>query len=315
MSSEPVQWLPAIVALAIGAAAGIAMLIRARRIRPAAAGDAGPALRDAEAERDSLLAQLREWNEPGRTRSAEAEAERRDVEIRAARTLRAIEVLAGESVRRSASRQGSGLPSSTRRRPEAGVPAGGTPALQGRANPWLGFAAGLGTVAAIAGVGYLAMGSAEDRAVAAPVAQASAAAVPGMDLPDITPLENAVAADPENVEIRLELARQLLVRDRLMEVYAHTEHVLRSHPDHPRALTDQALVRLAMGDAEEALAMLDRALARDPDLLDAYVHKALVYATTHRHEEATAVIAEAGRRYPDQKAQLEALLIEMSHGH
>jgi tetratricopeptide (TPR) repeat protein len=314
VSSEPVQWLPAILALGIGAVAGIAVLIRARRIRPAAAGDAGLALRDAEAERDALLAQLREWNEPGRTRSAEAEAERREAELRAAKALRAIEGLAG-SVRRSASRQDRGLPISTRR-PEAGEPAGGTPALQGRrANPWLGFAAGLGTVAAIAGVGYLAMGSAEDRAVAAPAAQASPAAVPGTDLPDITPLENAVAADPENVEIRLELARQLLVRDRLMEVYAHTEHVLRSHPDHPRALTDQALVRLAMGDAEQALAMLDRALAGDPDLLDAYVHKALVYATTHRHEEAAAVIAEAGSRYPDRKPQLEALLVEMSHGH
>ena len=61
--------------------------------------------------------------------------------------------------------------------------------------------------------------------------------------------------------------------------------------------------------------MLDRALVRDPDLLDAYVHKALVFATTHRHEEAAAVMAEASRRYPDQKAQLEALLGEMSHGH
>ena len=62
-----------------------------------------------------------------------------------------------------------------------------------------------------------------------------------------------------------------------MAVYNETQAVLQRDPENPRALAYQSLVRLAMGQGDQAEEMLVRALRKDPDLLEGYLHLMFVY--------------------------------------
>jgi tetratricopeptide (TPR) repeat protein len=97
----------------------------------------------------------------------------------------------------------------------------------------------------------------------------------------------------------------------MMEVYNQTRAVLERSPGHPRALSYQALVRLAMGQPEAAERMLRQALSTDPDLLEGYIHLSLVHVREGRIDEADADIKEAARRHPAQAGRLRALWAEM----
>jgi RNA polymerase sigma-70 factor (sigma-E family) len=55
-----------------------------------------------------------------------------------------------------------------------------------------------------------------------------------------------VQQQPDNIELRVELARAYLERENLMGVFDQTQFVLAKAPNEPRALTYQGLVRLAM---------------------------------------------------------------------
>ena len=97
----------------------------------------------------------------------------------------------------------------------------------------------------------------------------------------------------------------------MMGVWNETQYVLKRQPGHPRALSYQALVRLAMGQGELAESMLKQALAGAPDMLDGYLHLALVYVRIGRAQDADATIAEAQRRFPAQAEMLKGLMAEM----
>jgi tetratricopeptide (TPR) repeat protein len=121
-------------------------------------------------------------------------------------------------------------------------------------------------------------------------------------------LKERVAANPDDLEARMGLARAALSRQDMMAVWEETKAVLERAPGHPQALAYQALVRLAMGQGDVALQLLDQSLAGDPNLIDAYVHKALVLVRLGREPEAEKTIAEASRRFPAEAAGLQRLL-------
>jgi cytochrome c-type biogenesis protein CcmH len=108
------------------------------------------------------------------------------------------------------------------------------------------------------------------------------------------------------------LARAALARQDLMVVFQQTKAILEKEPDNPRALSYQALVRLAMNQADVAEQMLRRALARDPDLLEGYVHMSLVHLRQGKKDEAHKDIEEAARRSPEHAERLRALWTQMS---
>ena len=97
-------------------------------------------------------------------------------------------------------------------------------------------------------------------------------------------------AEPDDLEARLALARDHLAQQDLMAVWNDTQFVLEREPGNPRALSYQALVRLAMGQADVAETMLKQAMAAAPDLLDAHLHLAVVYARTGRDAQAEATL-------------------------
>ena len=79
-----------------------------------------------------------------------------------------------------------------------------------------------------------------------------------------------------------------------------TQAVLSRHPDEPRALSYQALVRVEMGQPEIALEMLKKALAKAPDMAEIHVHLMMVYARMGRLADAEAAHADAVKRFQQE---------------
>lgn len=111
-----------------------------------------------------------------------------------------------------------------------------------------GFGWGVATFAVLAALGYMVVSKAAPRS--APAVPAAATVSP---------------VDP------LDIAQQELERDNLVAVFDQTKIVLDKDPENSRALTLQALVRVAMGEGDRATEMLQRAMKSDPLNLDARV--------------------------------------------
>ncbi len=93
----------------------------------------------------------------------------------------------------------------------------------------------------------------------------------------------------------------------MMGVWNETQYVLSRSPGHPIALSYQALVRLAMGQSEMALEMLQEAIAAAPELPDPYVPLSIVQMRLGQNEEAARTMAEVRRRFPERAEALTAL--------
>jgi tetratricopeptide (TPR) repeat protein len=129
--------------------------------------------------------------------------------------------------------------------------------------------------------------------------------------PELARAQAAVDRNPDDIEARLELTRQQLVRQDMMAVFKETQAILERSPGEPHALAYQALVRLAMGQADKAEGMLLEALKKDPQLLDGYIHLMLVYVKAGRTADAEKTLAAAAKRFPSRAGQLKELLEEM----
>jgi Tetratricopeptide repeat len=125
-------------------------------------------------------------------------------------------------------------------------------------------------------------------------------------------LRASLAKNPDDHDTRLELARHLLLQRDLMGVWNETQYVLERQPAHPRALTYQSLVRLAMGQGDVAVAMLKQAIAAEPDLIEAHENLAFVYASLGRTKEAEAAVAETARRSPADAQRLRQALAQLA---
>jgi tetratricopeptide (TPR) repeat protein len=120
-------------------------------------------------------------------------------------------------------------------------------------------------------------------------------------------LKAAVRQSPDDIEARLDLAREHLSRQDMMEVWNETKAVLERSPGEPRALSYQALVRLAMGQGEVAEKMLREALARKPDFVEGHVHLAIVLSRIGKVDEARNTIERAVVLSPRQETALREM--------
>ncbi|HEX7420200.1 MAG TPA: hypothetical protein VF505_09960 [Thermoanaerobaculia bacterium] len=281
------DWVSASAILAAGIVLGIMFIYFVkRRPEPIATTDSG--LRDLEAKRDALVQQLRGLG-PGNA------DERTRLEIETAQVLRRIDE------HRKVERQP-------------------TPAVVATSDPlrratMIGFGWGAGSVLILATLGYLVMQSAKPREQNAPVTGGDTTSTirPAQAPPDpaVQQLEAAVKKSPDDLNTRIDLAKAYLERDNLMGVFDQTQYVLVRSPNEPRALTYQALVRMAMGQGADAVGMLQRATKADPSLLDAWVALAWAKTTEGKTKDAEAAIAEAERRHPEEKARLEQVYAAM----
>jgi cytochrome c-type biogenesis protein CcmH len=127
----------------------------------------------------------------------------------------------------------------------------------------------------------------------------------------VAALQARVQQNPDDVEARLDLARAHLMRQDMIAVFHETEAVLQKDPGNARALAYQALVRLAMGQGDQAEEMLKRALGKDPNLLEGYLHLMFVYTRLGKPKLAEATMARAVQRFPDRAQSLRRLLTQM----
>lgn len=118
----------------------------------------------------------------------------------------------------------------------------------------------------------------------------------------------ASAKLPDAIEKQIEEARASLERDDLMSAYEQSRLVLAKMPEEPRALTYNAVVRMAMGQPGDARTMLEKATVNDPQLLDAWVALATARMQTGDPTGATAAIDAAIQQHPEQKQKLLEVL-------
>jgi tetratricopeptide (TPR) repeat protein len=297
-----VDWLPALAILVGGLVFGAILVWRllggARRSAPAGAAVATVEVRDLAGKSEALLRQLRELEDTASKRSPEQLArERYALELEAARALLALEERA--SFMKPAVRPPARPDGAARSNPA------------GRAG-MRGFLWGIGSAAGVMLLGVLVYQAAQPRkpggSVTGDISIAGRAAGGGAAEGEEGVIQAAVARNPDDIDARLALARLYVGRENWMGVWNETARVLERAPGNPPALAYQSLVRLAMGQSEVAIGMLNKALAADPDLIDGYMYLAFAYARTGRARDAEATIATASKRFPDRAVEFGRLL-------
>ena len=298
MNPATIDWQTSLGVLVAGLVIGGFLLWRLRGAPASAvaADDRALDLRDLEAKRDALIRQLRELDDAAAKRTPEQLArERHDLEVAAARVLRELETR---------------VPATAGAGPATGAGPGtiASPAAPDNAAA-RGFFWGVATATALAALVFFVNKVANPReeggsltGTAGPLNTPGGAA---------GPMSGGAAGGSDDIGARLENARAALNRQDLMSVWKDTQFVLERQPGHPLAMSYQALVRLAMGQAEVAEQMLRQAMQNAPDLLEPYIHLGVVYARTGRMAEAERTVRSAMSRFPDDREGLERLIVEL----
>jgi cytochrome c-type biogenesis protein CcmH len=293
MTPTPTDWTSAIVIGIAGIILGALFIYLFNRKKAAPTIEGDLERKDLEAKRDALIAQLRALPD-------DAVDERARLEADTAIVLRQLD-------QRHA-------PAAATRAPAS---AAGAPASQFTK----GFLWGAGSAAALAALLFFVYQAATPRPEGEGLTggignpqqqqqQQQPQAAASTD-PMVIQLEQAVQKDPNNSKLRLDLAQMYLERENLMGVFEQTKVVLDREPQNPRALTFGALVRMAMGESETAVQMLQQATKVEPSNLDAWVAMAWIHAQTGKMNEAESAIAQASRVSPENKGRLEEVLSQM----
>jgi cytochrome c-type biogenesis protein CcmH len=308
---EQVAWGWPVGMLVAGLLIGAALLWRMRGAAPGSAPAVATLpleLRDLDGRLEALLAQLRELEDLPDKRSPEQVArERYALELEAAGALRDRERgLARLAAPAKKAKGGQAAPAVAAPTVATGLLAS-RPALRG-------FLWGTLTAASVGALVFVVWKQAKPREAGGsvtgeiPMAGRGAGAAPD---DETAQLAAAIAQNPDDLELRMALAQLHLRQRDLMGVWNETQHVLSKQPGHPRALAYQALVRLAMGQADLATSMLKQAIASDPDLIEGYLHLALVYMRTGHEKDADALMKQASKRFPAQAPMFARVMAEM----
>ena len=293
------SWTPPLVVLALGGIAGV-VVVAARSRRQSAQESPKISAHESDLKRryDALIRRLAEGAAP---------EERTAIEIEAAQVLREMETGKGPGAKAS--------PAEPAQTPPA------TPAAVARpASAWAGFAYGVLTMSVLGGLFYLAsQGSTERSSGGSPTggngmgsATAEAPQTSAADDANLKALEEAVRKSPTDIPQRIELVRAYLQRRDLMQVFDQTKAVLEIEPGNPYALTYQALVRVAMGQAPQAETMLVEVIKKNPGIEDAYIHLAIARLQLGNKKGAEEAIQAGQKQFPEDKEQLAQVFAQIS---
>lgn len=246
------------------------------------------AARDAlVARRDDLLARLRALDA-----SATAD-ERHALELEAAAVLRELDHLSEPA-----------------------------PALEKSSSPWKALAWVGGTVAFAVTLTVALMQFTSERTAGGSITGNTSIPSAGSGAPQIDPViaryEQLVAAEPDNLDHRLNLAQAYVYSERtdlLLNAFQQLLPVLEKEPENPRALTYLAIVRLAMGQYDRAFENLDVAVTGDPSLTEAWVQRGLAAFRLGRWQDAADSWERAVEQRPDGEQVLRPLIARARTAH
>lgn len=286
------DWLTASAMLLSGLVVGFMFIYSMKRT--ARTGEAER--RDLEAKLDARVQQLRDLQDAGDA----SDEERQRLEREAADALRALEAAAPVVARTTTAKPAT--------------PAAPPSAMRG-------FLWGAGSVAAIAALIFFVTNSAKQRGAnegltgGQPMQQTPSGVVaPATSDPEVQRLEAAIKATPDDLALRNDLAKAYLDRENMLGVVEQTRYVLQRSPNDARALTYEALVRIATGQVDAALPMLQTAAKIDPSILETQVALAWIHTNAGRTAEAEAAMKEAFAHHPEERAKLTEVFTRMKAG-
>ncbi|MEA2488504.1 MAG: cytochrome c-type biosis protein CcmH [Acidobacteriota bacterium] len=299
----PTDWFTGLAILAAGLVLGGLFLYFFSRRKSAATigGEEDLVRKDLEAKRDALIQQLRDLDTDSKFTPEQLSETRARLERETADVLRAL-----DQHRPSPRSAGAAAPTA------APAVAGMSPAIKG-------FLWGFGSFALLAFLGYFVMQSSTPREEGGsvtgnlPSQPMATPAQPAAAAPDavVQQMLAQIQQTPEDLRLRNDLAQAYLERDNLMGVFEQTKYVLAKNPNDGRAMTYQAMVRLAMGEVPVATQMLQKATQVDAQNLDAWVGLAWVYAQQDKMDEAQKAIAQAAVVSPASKPRLDEVFEQM----
>lgn len=274
-------WLPGILVLLAGLAAGLLIAWRLRRgTAPGGGlGDLRLRIADLEARRADLYHRLEEAQTAGAP-----EADRVALETAAARTLLELDRARADLEKRAPGEaRRRRKQSAQERRPGGPTPAAAEAGSGGPRGFASGFAFGAGLVVLVGGLLYWAGrdvrpatgGAATGDAPAAAPSEASPhddlGELPAEVAARIETLRARLATQPDDLAARVELGYILLGSGRYFDVFEESQEILARDSDHADGLYLQGVVRLTMGQRENGAELLRRALISDPQHADALV--------------------------------------------
>lgn len=112
-------------------------------------------------------------------------------------------------------------------------------------------------------------------------------------------LTTALAAEPTNVEVKLELARQLIDAGQIDQGLAHARDVAAAGDQLASAADVIGQGLLQQDQIEDAISEFQKALERDPDHAAARYHLAIAYRRLNDPIKAEATLRELFARHPD----------------
>ncbi len=293
------SWTPPLVVLALGAVAGaVVVAIRSRNKAAHDSAHAPATSRTSDLHRryDALIRRLAEGVSP---------EQKAAIELEAAQVLMEM-----ESGVRPTAPVAEPVPSA----PAPSVaPAKPAPALAG-------FLYGVLAMGTLGGLIYLASQGASVRPEGGSptggntMGAAASAQPPTSAVGDaaLAALEESVRKSPQDIAQRVELTRAYLQRRDLMKVFDQTQAILEVEPGQPHALTYQALVRVAMGQADQAETMLKDAIRKNPRIEDAYIHLAIARLQLDNRKGAEEAIQAGQKEFPEDRELLANVFAQIS---
>lgn len=294
------SWTPPLIVLALGTVAG-AVVVAIRSKNKAAVEAATPApeqsrTSDLQRRYDALIRRLAEGVPP---------EEKAAIELEAARVLMEME--------------SGGPPADVAPQPVPPAPAPASPPAK-PASALAGFLYGVLAMGTLGGLFYLAsQGAAVRPEGGSPtggntMGSAASSQPPTTAAEDaaLAALEEAVRKAPTDIARRVELTRAYLQRRDLMKVFDQTQAILEVEPGQPHALTYQALVRVAMGQADQAETMLIDAIKKNPRIEDAYIHLAIARLQLNNRKGAEEAIQAGQKEFPEDRELLANVFEQIS---
>lgn len=297
------SWTPPLVVLALGALAGaVAVGLRSRQKHAAGPveGSLAPSqASDLKRRYDALIRRLAE---------GVSDEEKARIELEAAHVLMEMES-PGRKTKKALASKAEEVPEASAAKVAARPP-----------SALAGFVYGVLAMGTLGGLFYLAsLGSTARSEGGSPTGGntmgSAAEARPentAAENAEVAALEASVQKTPQDVGLRVELTRAYLRQRDLMKVFDQTQAILGIQPGEPHALTYQALVRVAMGQADQAETMLIDAIKKNPRIEDAYIHLAIARLQLGNRKGAEAAIQDGQKQFPEDRELLANVFEQIS---